>query len=99
VKIYCILLSLWIVLLSTAACYVDDNCRGDVKTEQSGHPEDSCANCSPFLTCGSCTGFIFNATQFSFQLPVETKNKAIIPFKVSLLQKGFIKIWQPPKLG
>jgi hypothetical protein len=67
-------------------------CESDDSSE-----EPSCESCSPFYTCGSCTGFIMpGETSFMTQASVE-------PIQASLY-KSFpeleipLNIWQPPKI-
>ncbi len=101
-KLICIILSVYILILSTVPCCSDVNCIDEVETEnmnehKKDHDDDECNSCSQFLTCGSCPGFVFlSLDSFKVYLAVET----LIPFHTALSTNDFIaKIWQPPNLS
>jgi hypothetical protein len=55
-------LSFFLLLITLVAsfypCCSADDCGEKTATEQSSHPEEGeDSNCSPFLACGTCTGF------------------------------------------
>ncbi len=102
VKLICTILSVYILLLSTIPCCFDVNCIDEVEAENldehgQDHDEDECNSCSRFMTCGSCSGFVFlNLDFLKYYLAIET----LIPVHKSLSPNGFIaKIWQPPNLS
>lgn len=103
-KILCFILSLYVFFLSTVPCCWDDNCNDEIKTEQTenhskDHQEDNCNACSPFLTCGTCSGFVFSKLEFYFKKIHFTKSKLIAVYDL-LFEDDFIaKFWQPPKIS
>ncbi|HCR53695.1 MAG TPA: hypothetical protein DIW27_04705 [Cytophagales bacterium] len=88
---------MWIILLATVPCCDEKDCLDDQMTEQSGHNEEAEA-CSPFLTCGTCTGLTFSNVTYAFVIPVVETDKSNTPFKISMGKHFIWKIWQPPKL-
>lgn len=57
------ILALWVLLLSTVPCFLEDKCLFQCANEQTEEPcadndGSSCTdcNCSPFLHCNTCTG-------------------------------------------
>lgn len=99
-KLICILLSIYVLFLSTVPCCADDNCVDEVETvnvadHRQDHDDDECTNCSQFLNCGSCSGFVFlNLDTFKYYSLIEP----LILFHTPLSTNDFISpIWQPPK--
>ena len=95
-KAAAVILSLFVLFLNAIPCCWND-CEEDdfeVHTEQGSGSQDSC---SPFLSCGSCTGFVIYQdfpeiplyTSF-FQLPDEQEEE-------TFSSDFSYKIWQPPK--
>jgi hypothetical protein len=70
-KVICIFLSMLIVSLSALpCCYEVDNCNEEIElcekeANHSSQNEESNPPCSPFFSCGSCTGFSFSSINFS----------------------------------
>jgi hypothetical protein len=101
VKLICIMLSVYVLILSTLPCCSDINCIDEVETangdeHRQDQNDDGCKSCSQYLSCGSCSGFVFlNLDSLKVYLAIET----LIPFHMSLSTIDFIaKIWQPPNL-
>jgi hypothetical protein len=104
-KVVSFILSIFILILSVTVYSTNDNCNDDVKTEQTSNHHTSqenhnhCSdNCSPFLICNTCLGFINNA-QFiniepSFFL-IEEKHSAFNSNRITTFCTSF---WQPPKV-
>lgn len=98
-KFFCLILSLSVMLLSTMPCCGDDDCDDEkMATEQTDNHNNTDETCSPFLTCGVCTGFVSLFEVFIFPAPLEQKivnvNSGIILF----VDNCFTTIWQPPKM-
>ena len=80
-KTLCLILSLYVFYLSTVTCCSDDNCNDEIQTEQTDnhsendHGDRDCSICSPFLTCGMCSGFIFSKMEFYFKRVYFNKSK------------------------
>ena len=103
-KILCFILSLYVVFLATTPCCSDDNCNDEIKTEQTDnhsqdHKDSDCNICSPFLTCGTCTGFNFPTVFFSLTPPAITLTTKIPINYSSFSSNYFPSIWQPPKIS
>jgi hypothetical protein len=107
VKYLCLLLSLFVLLVSSAPCCCQDDCGlsedAVAQTDQSGdsHPEnDDCKACSPFLTCGSCSGFIKPLPVPTFQGEgLGFQRDLVDAYHFALYPIGASSFWQPPKKG
>ena len=99
-KILCFILSIFIISVSTIPCCTNDDCieDGNTITQTKSH-EDSCSTCSPFLTCGTCLGFIFQCNEIVFQTPIVSIDKNAISRTKFFVANGIAKIWQPPKIS
>jgi len=102
VRFACILLCIYVLLLSVKPCCADE-CLPTVKKEQQGKqpsPGDKeCDGCSPFYSCGSCAGFVVAKTMLSMQRPLTDKTME----HCSVYQQPYpeeisFSIWQPPQL-
>lgn len=105
VKMFCVILSCFVLLFSTKPCCADNECQlgvstGKKKIEKSSSQEKECPGCSPFFSCGSCPGFIV-VIQLTTTLPAlsETPVKAYTPYGQSLYKQITLSVWQPPKLS
>ncbi|MEO6149825.1 MAG: DUF6660 family protein [Mucilaginibacter sp.] len=102
-KFLCIILSLYVVLLSVRPCCTDDVCAKitSIAKKQTGKLADNndCGTCSPFYRCGNCTGF----TALAYATPdIAVPGSIHLPY--TAYRQPFIKdvsqaIWQPPRLG
>jgi hypothetical protein len=104
VKLFCLLLSVYVLLLTASPCCTGDDCQdkaGSKKehTDKASKDKD-CAGCSAFFTCGSCAGFILNK-HFSIALPTvaESHPREYAPYQQPALQNTARAIWLPPKLS
>jgi hypothetical protein len=100
----CFILSIYVFVLSTISCCSDDNCNDEIKTQQtSNHSQDqkdNCCNaCSPFFACGSCSGFMFSNTEFSFLKIEVVQDKLGYVYDSNFIQDFVGKVWQPPKIS
>ena len=105
VKFICLLLSVYVIVLSTKPCCADFDCRSkEATSKQLNHnspvKEKECPGCSPFFTCGTCVGFIVSQ-QLTLQLPVSATAKMpfTIFYKQPAIEKVFLSIWLPPKIS
>lgn len=92
---------MYVIMLSAVPCCAGDNCNNDFKTEQSDkHKETTdCNACSPFFSCGSCTGFTFQLSRYSLT-PVVLLSQGNFPvFEQHFYSQFCLNIWQPPKLS
>ena len=95
-KIAGVLLSLLIVFLSTVPCCWD-TCEEDGTTSHVEKTSGMSEVCSPFLSCGSCAGFVLQEdfTEFSsFNGPIDCANDQQ---QASFKADYSFKIWQPPE--
>ena len=106
VKLLCLLLSFYVMLLSLKPCCSDNDCRDnkDVSKKElsrnASSKEKECQGCSPFFTCGSCVGFILAKPFTSSLKPIaETPAKIYGAYQQPYVQQVSLSIWQPPKLG
>ena len=100
-KLWSVILSFYILLLTSFPCSEFDDCKSDVEISINTPSESSDFDneCSPFFSCNTCSGFIFTAS-FSL-LPVFTVIETRITFlnyDQNLLFKHANSIWQPPKV-
>jgi len=103
-KTLCFILSLYVLLLGTVPCCSEDNCDDEKKTENpdnhsQDHKDSDRNTCSPFFTCGTCSGFIFIRTGLDFKKVPFIKNQLITVYKSQFTDGYFAKIWQPPKIS
>ncbi|MGZ9675397.1 DUF6660 family protein [Flavobacterium sp. GNP001] len=98
------ILSIYVAVLSTIPCCTDDNCNDEIKTEQidnnsEDHQEKECNSCSPFFTCGDCSGFVRTNINFDLAEAIFIINKLVSNYKSQFINSFIVRIWQPPKLS
>jgi hypothetical protein len=104
VKLLCLLLSVFVIVLTAKPCCSDYDCRAELspKKEQTGKTtnQKECPGCSPFFTCGSCVGFIVSAP-LSFNTAVVAETTAVVypRHNQPLIPSVTLSVWQPPKIG
>lgn len=104
-KLLCLILSVYVVLLSIRPCCSDNDCQGKqvVKKELAGKSpikEKECPGCSPFFTCGSCVGFLITKPlTLALKLIAETPAKIYARYQQPYVQQVSLSIWQPPQLS
>lgn len=99
------ILALWVMLLSTLPCFLEDECLFQHTDDMQ---EDTCPNnngtsctdcCSPFLHCSTCTGFLIPKEIHSPFIRMVLLNDNLHSFyKERLIPQFSSAIWQPPKL-
>ena len=104
-RLLCLVLSVYVFMLSAKPCCADNDCRGKQinKNELAGKSpvkEKECPGCSPFFTCGTCVGFIV-AKPFTpdLKLIAEIPAKIYVDYQQPYVQQVSLSIWQPPQLG
>ena len=90
-------------MLSAVPCCADEYCNDELKTEQSctehqDRNDNDFNGCSPFITCGTCTGFTFSKTDYNLQ-PITSVHSIFIPYQQGFYENYFVEIWQPPKIS
>lgn len=63
--------------------------------EEDGHSD----NCSPFVTCGSCSGFVLFSSEISFVEILAIEEKPKPHYKYLTVDYYCARIWQPPKIS
>ena len=93
------------MLLSSSPCCAGDDCCNETSVACSenaadNHPSEGPANsCSPFMVCGSCTGFVV------ISVNPELKPETVITYDLKrayiqeYLDYYYPRFWQPPKLS
>ena len=97
---------LYVLLLSVRPCCTDEDCalQVPVKLEQAhiaNQPSIACTGCSPFFSCGTCTGFIIaHPVMHSLAIDHLEINTTPLPaYLQPFVQEASQRIWQPPQLG
>ncbi|MBF9252854.1 hypothetical protein I2I11_06100 [Pontibacter sp. 172403-2] len=106
-KAYCLLLSLFVSLLSVWPCCTEDVCSDaegisiSAEATAGAQPEhQDCTNCSPFLACGACTGFTVSGNSLLLQpAPVVSATAHRSATQGNRTIQISASVWQPPKLG
>lgn len=103
-KLWAILLNLYLVLLSGMPCGDRSECEFGKEPQVSmavnhdGHQHSS-ETCTPFCSCSCCAASVIiqSAPQYDFSLPRHRSVAFHAP--VAPLSHGHKAIWQPPKIG
>ena len=101
-KILATFLGIFCLLVSAYPCCIGDDCESasEIKiSENQDQQNDDCALCSPFISCGSCTGFIPNTDEIVTVPdlhPIPFSNLFGLTFK-SVEADYAERVWQPPK--
>jgi len=74
----------------------DSCCSKEKKTTD--EPEKDCGICSPFFTCGSCTGFPVQAIEIFVPHSASNNSNVFADCFLNFPDDCFIDKWQPPKL-
>ncbi|HJP63676.1 MAG TPA: DUF6660 family protein [Mucilaginibacter sp.] len=104
-KLLCLILSVYVLMLSVKPCCADDDCRSKTSTSQQITDKaplqgNECPGCSPFFTCGSCTGFIITRPIVHISVPIaETAATQYSGYNQLAIPKMPGSIWQPPKIS
>lgn len=104
-KLVCLILSFYVLLLSAKPCCADNDCQVKIPKKKelaSKVPvkEKECPGCSPFFTCGSCVGFIV-AKVFKINSPIVPENQIQYHtvYQQPYIEKVALSIWLPPKIS
>jgi len=105
VKLLCLILAVYIIVLSTRPCCSDNDCQGKIaakkeRADKSPAKEKECPGCSPFFTCGSCVGFVISKPLIlDLKLFAESPAKIYADYNQPYVQQVSLSIWQPPQLS
>ncbi len=98
------ILALWVMLLATSPCFLEDKCLFKCVNDmqEDAFPNDdgtSCTNCcSPFLHCNTCTGFLVpKLYHSSFVIMIQLNDNQFLFYTEKLISLFLSDIWQPPK--
>ena len=92
-KITGIIFSILILTLSAIPCCLD-SCTDEEPVEQQ---TDSERNCSPFLSCGNCVGFVLQENLPKISLYIQPSVSEIEFPEQRFFSEYSETIWQPPK--
>lgn len=99
------ILAFWVLLLSTAPCFLEDKCLfkcANEETEESCSDDEGCSCtdccCSPFLHCNTCTGCPAPKLFHSLTVELVQSNNNLSFYKEKLIPHFSSSIWQPPKI-
>ncbi|PRX48832.1 DUF6660 family protein [Salegentibacter salegens] len=102
-KLLAVLLGIFCLLISANPCCIEDNCESaselKISENEENQKENDCGLCSPFISCGSCIGFIPNTDEVVTVLdpqPVPFTNLFGLTFK-SVEAEYSDRVWQPPQ--
>jgi hypothetical protein len=87
---------LYILALFAVPCQDKDCCMDELNQTPSSHNKSE-APCSPFVTCGTCDGFIIPATTPELPKPTSLEKRQMPPFIAHYLGDFSPSTWQPPK--
>lgn len=76
-----------------------DACCGDSDCGSSEQEGEDCGSCSPFFTCGNCSGFTCMTALFRMPLPPVAEPMHFRSVSTGFYDEVVIKKWQPPKIG
>ncbi|WP_394749235.1 DUF6660 family protein [Spongiimicrobium salis] len=104
-KMLAVILSMLTIFLSSFPCcqesdscsevpFVVEHCGNDSSEEES-HDEDM--PCSPFLSCGSCTGFTINYSSLNFVIPIIKQETKPVPYMEYLPKEVYFLSLKPPR--
>jgi Na+/H+ antiporter NhaD/arsenite permease-like protein len=105
VKLLCLILSFYVVLLSLRPCCADNDCQAKIAAKKhvnskSSPKEKECQGCSPFFACGTCVGFVITKPfMLDLKLVAETPVKIYADYQQPYVHQVSLSIWQPPQLG
>ncbi|UJH92475.1 hypothetical protein LZ575_08275 [Antarcticibacterium sp. 1MA-6-2] len=98
-KFLALIMSFLVLFLNSVTCCILDECAEETAVENQDHEEkEACENCSPFINCGTCTGFllVFESSQFSSEV-IET-NEEFYKLQDLSNSRYVPAIWQPPQI-
>lgn len=89
-----------IMILASTPCCASD-CQADNCKEKSSEKHKDCDdNCSPFYSCGSCTGFVCSYPLSITEIVYKPSDLDTPSSYIQLLISRFSdSIWQPPKIA
>ena len=100
-KFFALILTIYVLLLSSISFCWEENCNEDVIENSAGSEQeqsDDPSTCSPFFSCGTCVGFTLTVgldikDDFCFI------DSHYTPYQDIYFDCVPMKIWQPPKLS
>ena len=103
-KFLCFILIALTLLLSSSPCCAGDECcnetgKGSGNSTENHHSEEPSNSCSPFMVCGSCTGFVVIAGIPDLNSEPVIADDQNIPYFQLYLDNYCLKFWQPPKIS
>lgn len=81
-------------------CCIDDDCNHNQKqTQTENRHHDDCNNCSPFILCGQCVGFIIPYSGCQINTPQILVNAFFDEYIQLYFPQYFSSLWLPPKIA
>jgi hypothetical protein len=103
VKYFCFVLSVFVIFLSVKPCCQDNDCYGKYaveKRQQKDTNNKDCQGCSPFFSCGTCSGFVVSKpVNIIAALIPEPQIEHFANYRQPFIKQVSLAIWQPPKLS
>ena len=105
VKTLSVILLLYLLQVSSDPCCKDDLCASiyhSTKTEETNNHQEGNSKdgaCSPFFTCGNCTGFSFPISSSSLIEQLNIVATLISNNHSSFSSEILCSIWRPPKIS
>lgn len=103
-KILGIILGTFCLLISVFPCCIGEECESTsveiISENDNNEHSDECGICSPFISCGTCTGFIAHISESLIPLvfqPIAISNLFDLSFKSAEAEYA-MRVWQPPQL-
>lgn len=91
-----VILSLLIILLNGIPCCWDTCSEGPEVDPVESHTENQ-TSCSPFMGCGSCTGFVLFEDEEELPALNPQTRKKMISLTTAVSSEFLDLIWQPPR--
>ena len=82
---------------SYSSCCNDNACKDD--NPNPNGENNGCDFCSPFFTCGTCGGFVFQENKIKIFAPNTIKDPIFSFYNLKFYSEYYSKLWQPPKLS
>ncbi len=78
-------------------CCENESCSSE--EDNTGKEDKNCDTCSPFFTCGSCSGFTFMPALSPLSHLVPPTKTTYSSFELQIHSEYFETKWQPPKIS
>ncbi|MDX2001372.1 MAG: DUF6660 family protein [Chitinophagales bacterium] len=98
-KFLALLMAFFVLALSVVPCCSENTTGGELIQTSCGTGNQCPDICSPFFTCGTCSGFVFNSPTLITDV-IPTVIEKVYPFLEEItLSEIAVDVWQPPKIS